>query len=299
MSYVTALGQTLSRAKRPLLCVGSVGVLAAGVLLASSIAREPVPSGAATVHSGPVNVLYAGSLLDLMQGSIDGAFHQASGYTVSGYSDGSAALASEIKGRTRRADVFISASPSADATLVGTKNGNWVNMYKVFATSPLVLGYNPSSAFVKDLKAETWYSVVGRAGFRLGRTDPLIDPKGVLAVKALDDAAKRFHVPALRRLVTASSNVFPETTLVGRLQSGQIDAGFFYSVEASAAHIKSVPLTGTHLAGEYTVAIINRAPHEAAAKSFVRFLLSAQGRQLLERRGVTPLVPPKVVTNVG
>ncbi len=81
---------------------------------------------------------------------------------------------------------------------------------------------------------------------------------------------------------------------MGDLQAGQLDAGFFYGVEASAAHLRTVPLQGTQLAAQYTVAILNRAPHEAAAKAFVKYLLSAAGRSILERYGVTALVPSQV-----
>ncbi|MFZ0769499.1 MAG: extracellular solute-binding protein, partial [Acidimicrobiales bacterium] len=70
-----------------------------------------------------------------------------------------------------------------------------------------------------------------------------------------------------------------------------LDAGFFYQVEADAANLKTVPLVATQLAAEYTVAILNRAPHEAAAKAFVKFLLGAQGQKILKEYGVTPMVP--------
>ena len=62
-------------------------------------------------------------------------------------------------------------------------------------------------------------------------------------------------------------------------------------MEAAAAHLKTVPLVGTHLSGQYTVAILNRAPHQAAAKAFVKFLLSAAGQKILKGNGVTPIVP--------
>lgn len=135
---------------------------------------------------------------------------------------------------------------------------------------------------------------MSRKGFLLGRTDPAVDPKGVLAVDALKEAATIHHVPSLARLTSQTSSVFTETALIGELQSGQLDAGFFYGVEAAAAHLKTVPLTGTRLAGFYTVALLNRAPHEEAAKAFVHFLLSAKGRQILKRNGVSPLSPIKV-----
>ena len=66
-----------------------------------------------------------------------------------------------------------------------------------FGSSPLVLGYNPSSKFAADLKTKQWYDVIDQPGFLIGRTDPATDPKGVLAITALDRAAKAHDIPAL------------------------------------------------------------------------------------------------------
>lgn len=247
-----------------------------------------------TKHSGTVDVLYAGSFLDLMQQQLGPAFHNATGYTVSGISAGSSALASEISGGTVVGDVFISASPAVDATLQSAASGSWVTMYKEFARSPLVLGYNPASTFAKALRTKPWYDVVDLPGFLLGRTDPATDPKGVLAVDALTGVALSHDVPALAPLATSTSNIFPETSLVGELQAGQLDAGFFYAVEATAARIKTVPLVATSLAGKYTVAILKNAPHGAAAQAFVKFLLGKSGQTILRANGVTPIIPVQV-----
>ncbi len=245
--------------------------------------------------SGTVDVLYAGSFLDLMEQQIDPAFHKATGYTVSGFSAGSTALATEIAGGTQVGDVFISASPSVNASLEGAANGNWVSSYQLFGFSPLVLGYNPASKFAKDLETKPWYQVVTKPGFLLGRTDPTTDPKGVLAVDALTGVALSYDEPNLAPLASSTSNVFAETALVGELQAGQLDAGFFYAVEAAAAHLKTVPLVGTHLSGQYTVAILNRAPHGPAARAFVKFLLGPTGQKILKQNGVTPIVPARTV----
>jgi molybdate/tungstate transport system substrate-binding protein len=270
-------------------------LLVASLLAGLAIPLVGVSSGSAsTKASGPVDVLYAGSFLDLMEQHLGPAFHMATGYTVSGMSAGSSALASEISGKTVVGDVFISASPAVNASLEGASNGNWVSSYQEFGFSPLVLGYYAKSRFAKDLQTKPWYDVVDLPGFLLGRTDPATDPKGVLAVDALEGTALTHDIPALNALATSKSNVFEETALVGDLQAGQLDGGFFYGVEAAAAHLKSVPLKGTDLSGQYTVAILNRAPHQAAAKAFVKFLLSKAGRSILSRYGVTPVVPPVV-----
>ena len=247
-----------------------------------------VSSGAANTKkaSGTVNVLYAGSFLDLMEQHLSPAFHKATGYTVSGYSAGSSALASEIAGKTIVGDVFISASPTVNASLEGASNGNWVSSYREFGISPLVLGYYAKSKFAKDLQSKSWFNVVDLPGFLLGRTDPATDPKGVLAVDALEGTALTHNIPALNARTTSTSNVFPETALVGDLQAGQLDAGFFYGVEAAAAKIQTVPLTGTSLAGDYTITILNKAPHDAAAVAFVNFLLGEAGQKILSSNGV-------------
>jgi molybdate/tungstate transport system substrate-binding protein len=229
-----------------------------------------------------------------MQQQIGPAFEKATGYTLNDTSMGSDALASGIKGGTLQGDVFLSASPAVNATLKGTANGNWVSWYAQFATSPLVLGYNPGSKFAQDLKTKPWYDVIDQPGFLIGRTDPTTDPKGVLAITALDQAAKKHHISALKTIATSTSDVFPEDTLVGQLQAGQLDAGFFYGVEAAAANINTVPLTGTKLAGDYTITILNKAPHQAAARAFLKFLLGQGGQEILKKNGIVPIMPPQI-----
>ncbi len=263
-----------------------------GLSLATTLG--PLSAAAAPLPSGPVDVLSAGSLLDLLQQQVGPAFQQATGYTLNDTSMGSDAIASGIKGGTLQGDVFISASPAVNKTLEGSANGNWVSWYASFGSSPLVLGYNPSSKFAGELRTKPWYDVIDQPGFLLGRTDAATDPKGVLAVTALDRAAKAHGVPALNAIASSTSNVFPETSLVGQLQAGQLDAGFFYGVEAAAADIKTVPLSGTNLAGVYTLTVLNRAPHGAAARAFVAFLLGRNGQGILKKNGIVPIAPPKV-----
>jgi molybdate/tungstate transport system substrate-binding protein len=268
----------------------------AAVSLGLSVATTlgPVSAAASPLPSGPVDVLSAGSLQDLLQQQVGPAFQQATGYTLNDTSMGSDAIASGIKGGTLQGDVFISASPTVNKTLEGSAGGNWVSWYASFGSSPLVLGYNPSSRFADDLRAKPWYRVIDQPGFLLGRTDPATDPKGVLAVTALEQAAKGHGIPALNAIASSTSNVYPETSLVGQLQAGQVDAGFFYGVEAAAADIKTVPLSGTKLAGVYTLTVLNRAPHAAAARAFVSFLLGKDGQRILEKNGIVPINPPKV-----
>ena len=206
-------------------CGSSGGGTAAGTS-SSSLA-----SSAAAQGSGPVNVLYAGSLVTLMRSRSGPAFSTATGYTFTGFSGGSTVARHPDQGQgARRATCSSAPARRPNQTLEGAANGNWVSWYATFASSPLVIGYNPNSKFAADLKTKPWYQVITEPGILLGRTDPATDPKGKLAAAG---AHRRGHgrqnLPALDAAGDRTSNVFPEETLVGRLQSGQLDAGFFYA----------------------------------------------------------------------
>ena len=69
----------------------------------------------ASAGDSPVNVLYAGSLVNLMERSVGPAFEQKSGDRFQGYAGGSNKIANEIKGKLRRGDIFISANEKEEA----------------------------------------------------------------------------------------------------------------------------------------------------------------------------------------
>ena len=91
------------------------------------------------------------------------------------------------------------------------------------------------------------------------------------------------------------AQVLPEESLVGRLQSGQIDVGFFYSTETTDLKIPAIKLPPeTALSAHYTATVLNNAPHPAAAVSFLSFLLGPNGTALMHAHGLG-VVAPKVV----
>jgi molybdate/tungstate transport system substrate-binding protein len=268
--------------------LAGVGLLA-GAIIAGCSSSTTSGSGAspsASRGSGKVEILYAGSLVNVMEKSIGPAFSAATGYTYEGEGAGSTQLANEIKGKVKRADVFISASAKSDQALEGAKNGDWVTSYATFGSSPLVLGYNPNSSFAAALKTKPWYQVLTESGIKIGRTDPKLDPKGELTATALTAASTTFKDATLATTVEKNSQIFPEEDLVGRLESGQLDVGFFYTVEATAAKIPTVSLDLPTEKATYTVAVLNNAPDRAGATAFVNYLLSAAGREKLSAAGI-------------
>ncbi len=268
--------------------------LLTAALLGCGAARSATGSGKPT--GGSVAVLYAGSLVNLMEHDLGPGFDSATPYHFQGFAGGSLALANQISGKLRRADVFISAVPQVNSNLMGPDHGDWVRWYLTFAEAPLVIGYNPNSRFAAALKSKPWYEVMTEPGFRLGRTDPKLDPKGALTIKLVQQAADYYHQPGLAERILGSSEnpaqVFPEETLVGRLQAGQLDAGFFYSNEAAEAHIPDItPPDAIMLRASYTVTVLRDAPNAPGGTAFVQFLLSSQGQAILKRHGLTLLQP--------
>ncbi|WP_158745876.1 extracellular solute-binding protein [Acidisphaera sp. L21] len=243
-----------------------------------------------------VNVMYAGSLVNLMEHGVGPAFDKASGETFKGFGGGSNGLANQIKGKLRRADVFISANPKVNDMLTGGANGDWVNWYVTFAQSPLVIGYSPTSKFAAELKTKPWYEVLREPGIKIGRTDAKLDPKGALTVQLMDKAEQVYHQPGLAKAVLGTPDnpdqVRPEENLVGRLQSGQIDIGFFYSTETSDLKIPAIPLPPeVALSAVYTVTILRDAADPAGAAKFVDYLLSAPGKAVMQEHGLDVVAP--------
>ncbi|AJK48809.1 extracellular solute-binding protein [Burkholderia plantarii] len=271
------------------------------LLVTAAVVASAFGATAQAAGNDTVNVLYAGSLVNLMERSVGPAFEKETGLRFRGYAAGSNKIANEIKGKLRRGDVFVSASPKVNASLMGEANGNFVTWYVNFAESPLMIGYNPKSRFAQAFKTKRWDQVLQEPGIRIGRTDPKLDPKGAFTVEMMTKAASAYHQPDLvqKTLGTPENpeQVLPEETLVGRLQSGQLDAGFFYSTETSDLKIPAVaPAPELQAKASYTLAILSDAPNQDGAARFANFLLSAKGRELLKEHGVD-VVTPKVSGN--
>ncbi|HKN95677.1 MAG TPA: extracellular solute-binding protein [Pseudonocardiaceae bacterium] len=260
-----------------------VGLVAGALLLAGcgggggSSAGAGPSSAQQITASGKVRVLYAGSLANLMEQSVGPAFDSATGGDFEGVGAGSTALVSAIKGKVKQGDVFVSASTDANKGLMGAANGDWEDWYATFATAPLVIGYNPRSTFANDLKTKPWQQVITEPGFKMGSTDPKLDPKGKLAGQALKQAG----IPA------SKVQVFPEEQLLGRLQAGQLDAGFFYTSEAADGKLATVQLgSGFDLKATYTATVLNNAPNQQGGEAFLRYLFSPQGAALMRQHGL-------------
>ena len=271
----------------------SVAALAVTMFTTSGAFAEPA-----------VTVLYAGSLVGLMERSVGPAFKQQTGEEFRGHAGGSQELAKKVKEGALQGDVFISADPKVNALLSGPTNEDRVKWYVTFAESPLVLGISPSGRSAVDAKGKN--EILMQPGVKIGRTDPAKDPKGALTVEFLKKADK----PELAKLVLDHSSVLPEETLVQKIQAGELDVGFFYSVETTDAGLTAIefPAAITPKA-IYTLTILQNAPNPDSGQKFISFLLGSKGLALLKEHGLSltdprltdadSSVPPAIRSLVG
>jgi molybdate/tungstate transport system substrate-binding protein len=329
--------QAFTPSNRFKLAIRLYGLLFLLTILVAACGSSTSSSGSANPTAAPkskISVLYAGSLVNLMEKKVGPAYTHATGYPYEGEGKGSTALANEIKGKLRTPDIFISADANVDKNLMGSANGNYVSWYAPFARTSIVIGYNPSSKFAADLQAASngskpWYQVLEEPGLRLGRTDPALDPKGVRTIIVMKLAQQYYHQSDLsQKILGATENViqiFPEEELVSRLGSGQLDAAFFYLNEVKEQNLPYItlpdqvnlsvpsmnstyaqatytdPKTGKTTKGAatvYTITIPSTSKNMPGAIAFVSFLLSSQGGSILTGDGMT-LVTPAVSGNAS
>lgn len=256
--------------------------LVAAVLLAVL----PTPSPA-------VSVAYAGSLVRTMEGPLAASLRQNTGLQFEGEGKGSRALAHLITAGLRNPDVFLSADPALMAGIAPS--------YVVFGSARMVVAFSPKSPHREALEqaargSRSILSVLSEPGVRAGRTDPQLDPKGARTVETLRLLGAHFHATAQAAAVLANSPVFPEEDLAVRVESGDLDAGFFYSTEVSGRGLETVELPAdsnlsTKIA--YAIGVTGNAPHAAAGRRFVNFVLHGEGRRILEAAGVRYFARPQ------
>jgi molybdate/tungstate transport system substrate-binding protein len=281
--------------------------------IALCVAPAVLSSCKKSSEDNTVSVLYAGSLATAMENGLGAAFSKATGNSYKGEAQGSLGGARMIHDHLRSPDVFISADPAVNETvLMGDKNGNLVSWFATMASSQLVLAFNPKSQFADKFQAAAtntipWYEVLQIPGVRFGRGDPTIDPKGYRTLFLFELAGKHYQKPEIPRMLGEPLNpaqVLPEIALLARVESGQFDAGIFYKHEVVAHHLPFITFppqinlgdpnyakayaevsyklaSGEQVKGApiiFTITIPRTVSHPAAAQAFVQFMLSSPKR---------------------
>lgn len=275
-----------------------------------------------TTEGGDVNVIYAGSLISIMETKIGPAFSHL-GYDYRGEGHGSIQDATMIIDGQRFPDVFISVGEKPITKLIDN-NPSLAKWYIGFASDELVIAYNPKSQFAADFeKAKTgavpWYQVLAKPGMRFLRSDPLLDPKGCYTVIATKLAGILYHNSRLSSSILKGERnqdqVRPEELLLTLLETGEADAIPAYKHEAvergfpfislppqinlgdptfASYYKQATQLYGASNFGKpivFDITIPNTVRNTEGAIQFVKFLFSDQGIKIFRNDGFS-LLPP-------
>lgn len=277
---------------------------------------------AALAADTPVlRVAYAGSMGVVMDRDLGPAVARAQHARYQGIGQGSFALARLLAGRQMQADVFVGITPGPVKAL---QKAGLVDRAVPVASTRMVVIYSPKSRFAADFAAaakgaKPWYEVLREPGLRFGRTDPAVDPQGANALLTLQLAARYYHQPRLLQQVAGElqnpRQLFAETSLMSRLEAGQIDAAIGYASAAFSHHLPTIGLpaeidlaqpamqeawyaeagftlaNGKQLMAQplvFYAAVPANAKHPGLGQAFVRFMRGAQGQTMLRERGYDP-----------
>jgi len=324
MIFFTAKSGARLGALLGIVCLG----LAAVGCSSSSSSTPPASPSAAAKPSGTANVAYAASLLYLNEKIVAPAFTSATGFKYSGHAGPSDGLQQEISSGEISPNVF-EAVGGDNITPLFPKFTKW---YVQYAGTSITVAYNPSGKYGSDFAAiaagkkpiQDLFTIMEKPGFKLGRTDPNLDPQGRAFIYMLELAQAQYHLPSdtvAKILGTTnyadanSPQIFDEAALPARLQAGQLDAASAYQSQAIQLHLHyiqlpvTINLSSPALADHYHTAsitiagnvtkhgsplvlgITTIAPPNSAGTAYVKYVLSPAGQALYKQGGYNVLKP--------
>jgi molybdate/tungstate transport system substrate-binding protein len=303
----------------------ALGAAACGSSAPSRGSGSGGSSGAAAPSS--VNVAYAASLAYLNEKIVGPAFQSADGLKYVGRAGPSDGLSKEILSGEITPDVFESVGGDPIKAL----EPKFTSWYVSFATTSIVLAFNPKSKYAPQFEAiksgkkpiTALFPLLETKGLKLGRTDPNLDPQGRAFIFMLMLAQSKYHLPAdtVSKIIGTTdvasadaSQIFDEAALEPRLQAGQLDAASAYESQAIQLHLDyiklpdAINLSDSALKDDYAKATmtitggvskhgsplvidITTINKSAAGAKFAAYVLSQAGLNLHKQGGYTLLTP--------
>ncbi len=304
-----------------LLVITCIGLAAAGCSSSST------SSSSGSKPSTTASVAYASSLEFLNEKVAGPAFKTAESFGYTGRAGASGDLETDIASGEISPNVFESVGGD-NITPLFPKFTKW---YVQYAGTSIVVAYNPHSKYASQFKAiasgkeplKNLFTLMETPGFKLGRTDPNIDPQGRDFIYMLELAQAKYHLPAntVTKILggpmasATSSQIFAEASLDATLQSGQLDASSAFITQAIELHLPyiklpaDISLASFADAAQYAKATIklnngmlkNGSPQviditiigkpTPAGIAFVKYTLSPAGLAQYKTGGFTLLTP--------
>ena len=298
-------------------------VVGAAMLTAASGCQRPVPEGGDSPLAGPLIVFNAGSLAYPFRELLEAFSREHPAVRPQQESSGSLEAARKLTELGKIPDVLAVADYSVISKLLVP---GYASGYVAFASNAMGLVHTDRSAYAGEINRENWWRILLRPGVRWGHSNPALDPNGYRTLMVFQLAESHYGEPGLaRRLEGAIQLQFVrpnEAQLIGLVQAGELDYAWSYRSLAATGGLRWVSLPAeidlsdpgqansyararvrlpgpklgvpdsVEFRGEpivYAITIPTRAPHRVVAEGFVQFVLSEQGKAILERAGFTVL----------
>lgn len=273
-----------------------------------------LPGSTAAAALGVLDVAYAGSMGSLMEGPVKSGAAQSLKLEMHGRAQGSSALAQLIVSGSIRSDVFVPVTPGPMLTVL--KAGK-ADSAQPIAHTEMVIAYSPKSRFLSRFEAaakgnNNWWEILQEPGLRFGRTDPVTDPQGRNIIFTMMLAAKMYQQPDLVEKTLGPAinekQIFSESTVQARLQSGELDAASAYKIQPGPFNLpyiqlpKEINLSGQNVrAGHpdvvlnvggktytpepliYYAGVLKDAPNPRGAAVFVEWLRGNEAQSIFRR----------------
>jgi molybdate/tungstate transport system substrate-binding protein len=299
-----------------------LGVTYPAFALVAACARGDASAARDTV------VMYVAASLAQPMRAVADSFMRRTGAAVLMESGGSLEHARKLTELHRIPDVLVLADHEVFPQLLMPR---YVDSYLQFARNRMVVAYTPHSRFGSEINAANWREVLQRPGVEVGRPDPDRAPAGYRTLLVLRLAESHYRDRGLAARVLARSpprNMRGNAAdLAGLLELGELDYIFEYESLARSHDFRYVTLpreidlgdpafaeryatANVRIAGRpprdsvtftgapilYGVAVPREAPHPAAGRRFVNFLLGDGKAQLraahVDMLDRSLLVPP-------
>ena len=187
----------------------------------SSASRGDGVGADGTAAGDPVSILAAGSL----QRAFSNGLREATSVPLQIEARGSVAVARLVANGHREPAITALADVGLFDSIM---DAAWS---VVFASNAVVLTYNPETAGgsrIAGTDPDRWFEPLVRGTASVGRTDPDLDPLGYRTLFLLDLAARYYDTAELGERLLSPEQVYPETSLLARLETGDVDAAFTY-----------------------------------------------------------------------
>jgi molybdate transport system substrate-binding protein len=251
------------------LLLSTIAVGAAALIVVAMVAVSAI-AGPARLDARPLTVYAAASLTDVFR-----SFDSAQSYSFAG----SSTLETQIRNGAP-ADLFASAAPLNTQRLF---RAGAVQRPVTFTSNRLALIVPRSNEAgirsVSDLKRKPVKLVIAAPSVPVGAyTRTVLRRMGLLSV--------------LSKVVSQESDV---RAVTGKVALGQADAGFVYVTDARAVRdqvtVVRIPAWAQPRV-RYEIAVVSTSNRKAAARAWIKRLLSPRGQTALRSYGFLPVPKP-------